>query len=320
MKKATLLLVAMTAILALCACSGGNPSSAADPAISETTAVSETTAATASTEPAGPPLYPLMDWDGESENWVTSDFSSLDAVHLDLYFKGFREVDFCSIIHANMGEDILDWVYQYDPNDNSRFQMTFTYKASDGETSKWILRGANTGEPRDFSGVTNPDMSSVIDFGTREFDGLKVGAYDAVEVSETSMHIDYVKLYYAPKTGNMYSMVSPSGGLPEPMFFWGNPYAEDLEAEMGIEFVSFCPVFDARIPETIIGEFTLVTGEERKTYSYRAGTTFKEWIDSEYNTDGWHTRNGDGCIYSADNQYYLYGEDSVRPLVGARPA
>lgn len=316
-EKAALLLVTVTAVLALCACSGGNPSSAAVPAASETTAVTDTTAPT---EPVGPPLYPLMDWDGESENWVTSDLTSLDAVHLDLYFKGFREVDFCSITRDNMGSEILDWVYQTDPNDDSRFQMTFTYKASDGGTSRWILRGANTGEPRDFSGVANPEMSSVDDAGFREFDGLQVGVYDAVEVTETSMHIDYVKLYFAPKTGNMYSMVSPSGGLPEPMFFWGSPYAEDYEAEMGIDFVSFCPVFSEPISETVIGEFTVVMGEERTTYPYRAGTSYIEWVDSEYNTDGWHTRNGDGWIYSADNQYCLYGEDLVRPLVGARPA
>lgn len=314
-KKAALLLVTMTAVLALCACSGGNPSSAAAPTVSETTA----TTATTPTEPAGPPLYPLMDWDGESENWVTSDLTSLDAVHLDLYFKGFREVDFCSITRDNMGSEILDWVYQTDPNDDSRFQMTFTYKASNGETSRWILRGANTGEPRDFSGISNPDMSSVIDFDAREFDGLRVGAYDAVEITDTSMHIDYVKLYFAPKTGNMYSMVSPSGGIPEPMFFWGY-YTEDYEAEIGFDSYSPCPVFGEPIPETIIGEFTVIMGEERKTYSYRVGTTFLEWVDSEYNTDGWHTRNGDGRIYSADNQYGLYGEYLVSPLVGARPA
>ena len=316
-KKAALLLVTMTAVLALCACSSGNPSSAAVPAANETTAVSETTAAP--TEPAGPPLYPLMDWDGESENWVTSDFTSLDAVQLDLYFKGFREVDFYCLTHE-VGEEILDWVYQADPNDDSRFQMTFTYKASNGETSRWILRGANTGEPRDFSGATNPDMSSVDYFGIREFDGLQLGSYFCMEMTETSMHLDYVHLFYAPRTGNMYSMVSPSGGIPEPALFWGSPYAEDYEAEMGIDFVSFCGVFRERIPETIIGEFTVVTGEERNTYSYRAGTTYLEWVDSEYNTDGWHTRNGDGYIYSADNQYCLYGEDLVRPLVGARPA
>lgn len=314
-KKAALLLVTMTAVLALCACSGGNPSSAAAPTVSETTA----TTAPTPTEPAGPPLYPLMDWDGESENWVTSDLTSLDAVQLDLYFKGFREPDFYCLTHE-VGDEILDWVYQTDPNDDSRFQMTFTYKASNGETSRWILRGANTGEPRDFSGISNPDMSSVIDFGAREFDGLRVGAYDAVEITDTSMHIDYVKLYFAPKTGNMYSMVSPSGGIPEPMFFWGSPYAEDYEAEMGIDFVSFCGVFSEPISDTIIGEFTVVTGEERNTYSYRAGTTYLEWVDSEHNTDGWHTRNGDGYIYSADNQYCLYGEDPVRPLVGAQPA
>lgn len=210
-------------------------------------------------------------------------------------------------------------------SDGPHVQLEFTYVSNVGtrrEISKnWVFRAEHTDEIIDFSGVGNPGEDVIWDSGDFVYCcGLTGRGYSKKyeEGEQTSIN---VKLFYSKSTGNMYSIVEEdtieayektmtlnNGEIYNPGFFdvtlRSTPYAIEYPLSRPSTYE-----FTVKYPDT----------EETKTYTFKIGSTYNEWVSSQYNTDGWRADPKDKTkIISADGKYSLPANDKIQNKITAR--
>lgn len=271
--------------------------------------------------------YPSEIWDTTGDEWEVLPYTTADAISVDLFYRGFREVDLCGDVEGDVGTnrgtcEMRNVVYS---SDGPHVQLEFTYVSNVGtrrEISKnWVFRAEHTDEIIDFSGVGNPGEDVIWDSGDFVYCcGLTGRGYSKKyeEGEQTSINVE---LFYSKSTGNMYSIVEEdtieayektmtlnNGEIYNPGFFdvtlRSTPYAIE------------CPLSR---PSTY--EFTVKYSdtEETKTYTFKIGSTYKEWVSSKYNTDGWKVDPADNTrIISADGKYFLLANNKIKPTIIAK--
>ena len=271
--------------------------------------------------------YPSEIWDTTGDEWEVLPYTTADAISVDLFYRGFREVDLCGDvegdIRTNRGTcEMRNVVYS---SDGPHVQLEFTYVSNVGtrrEISKnWVFRAEHTDEIIDFSGVGNPGEDIIWDSGDFVYCcGLTGRGYSKKyeEGEQTSIN---VKLFYSKSTGNMYSIVEEdtieayektmtlnNGEIYNPGFFdvtlRSTPYAIEYPLSRPSTYE-----FTVKYPDT----------EETKTYTFKIGSTYNEWVSSQYNTDGWRADPKDKTkIISADGKYSLPANDKIQNKITAR--
>ena len=271
--------------------------------------------------------YPSEIWDTTGDEWEVLPYTTADAISVDLFYRGFREVDLCGDvegdIRTNRGTcEMRNVVYS---SDGPHVQLEFTYVSNVGtrrEISKnWVFRAEHTDEIIDFSGVGNPGEDVIWDSGDFVYCcGLTGRGYSKKyeEGEQTSIN---VKLFYSKSTGNMYSIVEEdtieayektmtlnNGEIYNPGFF-----------DVTLRSIPYAIEYPLSRPSTY--EFTVKypDTEETKTYTFKIGSTYKEWASSRYNTDGWRADPKDKTkIISADSKYSLPANDKIQNKITAR--
>lgn len=271
--------------------------------------------------------YPSEIWDTTGDEWEVLPYTTADAISVDLFYRGFREVDLCGDvegdIRTNRGTcEMRNVVYS---SDGPHVQLEFTYVSNVGtrrEISKnWVFRAEHTDEIIDFSGVGNPGEDVIWDSGDFVYCcGLTGRGYSKKyeEGEQTSIN---VKLFYSKSTGNMYSIVEEdtieayektmtlnNGEIYNPGFFdvtlRSTPYAIEYPLSRPSTYE-----FTVKYPDT----------EETKTYTFKIGSTYNEWVSSQYNTDGWRADPKDKTkIISADSKYSLPANVKIQNKITAR--
>ena len=256
---------------------------------------------------------PLLDcpsekWDGTGDEWEVLPYNTLDAISIDLFYRGFRELDYSLPLRDDSGLNrgtckTEDVVYSTDGN---HVQLVFTYITNAGTSkevsSVWEFHAEHTGEFVDISGVGNPDpecigemfayVNGVIGFG---YSGQVGDGYREVE------------LYYSPGSGNMYSYEYE---LTEEMFVDGELFEPGFLSTIDLTRPY---VIDYPLPNPSTYTFSIKHSgtDEILTYTFKIGSTYKEWVYSRYNTDGWKVDPKDNTrIVSADGKYYITGADA----------
>lgn len=269
--------------------------------------------------------YPTEIWDTTGDNWVELPYKTADAISLDLYYKGFTEIDFCNAVkpdpYNNLGAcEMRNVVYT---TDGTHYQIEFTHVTNVGtyrEVSlNYVFRAEHTDELVDISGVGNPDAESICE-PMDSLAGTILYSY-GMKCEEGDSELIDVSLFYSPSRGNMYSLKKETtfemlnkiiayndGQSYDPGFL--SPY--NPQGHNAI-------VFPLNNPSTY--EFTVKYSdtEETKTYTFKIGSTYKEWASSRYNTDGWRVDPKDNTkIISADGKYSLPANDKIQNKITAR--
>lgn len=253
----------------------------------------------------------------DSHKWQESQKMGTD-ISVDTYLLGYPEINLDAEQDAS---DYLTDIKYYNRDDDIMLTFTYVMPEYNSYESYWELHAQHSDAPINISGypLTKSDMY----FSTLRQDSLQYYAF-ALENSE-----DYriVTIMYAEKTGNVYSLCCKNPLIID---------NEDRQREPNIVFA-----YDETMPmlpegfwqmtdegfivspkKPVIAEFKLYTGEEYKTYQYRTGTTFAEWVNSDLNTDGWFygkaiTEEGlTNAFISPDGNYYSY-DMLILPVVTA---
>lgn len=269
--------------------------------------------------------YPTEIWDTTGPGWEVLPYNTVDAISVDLYYKGFIEIDFCGAIqpdpYNNLGACAMrNIVYT---SDGTHFQIEFTHVTNVGTWREvsldYIFRAEHTGELVDISSVGNPDAESIGE-PLNSLAGTKSYMY-GLKCEEGDSELIDVSLFYSRATGNMYSLTKRmtfealdkiitrnDGQSYDPRFLY--PYNPDGP---------YAILFPINNPSTY--ELTVAypdTGET-KTYTFKIGSTYKEWVYSSYNTDGWRVDPKDNTrIISADGNYSLPADKKVTPSITAK--
>lgn len=240
---------------------------------------------------------PATNWaiqeDLSNGEWKASEVTGSD-ICVDTFVNGFPELSLGEYVE-NM-QDVKYYVQ------DSRYILTFTYHMPEHD-SYWELHAEHTGKPVNISGISESDMV-LFNEGEAEY-GLHVANYAVISTDGD------VSLYYAEKTGNSYSL------------YCKNPYfvgevSKQVYPNIIFGFDAEHPVFSEEIYNVtekgfvhplktpLMLDFSIVTGEETKTYKYRFGSTMEEWVNSELNTDGWVCSGTSSYTFlSPDNQYSI---------------
>lgn len=246
-------------------------------------------------------VYPVVEWAPISENAEIGQYTDIRLIDLDLYLRGFKEVQFELTEKANsdVSAKFKDIKYTFD---GSRLQINFTYETDRG-SSEWEIHADNTGEELDISDIGGAEPSTI--WGPKKQDGLLKSNYlSYYSTSDGGFQCIDVYLYYSPETGNMYSLHSISPDGPGFNLIHSDEY-----------YLPFAFLYGTS--EEIVSEFTIKFGQETKTYSYVVGMKFGDWAKSKYNTDNW--RLWDAQVISPDNKYSMFDTDIVEPNVIAAP-
>lgn len=293
----------------------------------ETVSVEESNQQTCSFERYQEPLldYPTEIWDTTGENWVELPYNTADAISLDMYYKGFTEIDFCNAVkpdpYNNLGAcEMRNVVYT---TDGTHYQIEFTHVTNVGTQREvslnYVFRAEHTDELVDISGVGNPDAESICE-PMDSLAGTILYSY-GMKCEEGDSELIDVSLFYSPSRGNMYSLKKETtfemlnkiiayndGQSYDPGFL--SPY--NPQGPNAIVFPLNNPStyeFTVKYPDT----------EESKTYTFKIGSTFKEWASSRYNTDGWRADPKDKTkIISADSKYSLPANVKIQNKITAR--
>lgn len=269
--------------------------------------------------------YPTEIWDTTGENWVELPYNTADAISLDMYYKGFTEIDFCNAVkpdpYNNLGAcEMRNVVYT---TDGTHIQIEFTHVTNVGtyrEVSlNYVFRAEHTDELVDISGVGNPGAEAIGE-PMDSLAGTILYTYGRNYEEGDSGLID-VSLFYSPRTGNMYSLKKET---PFEVIDKIIAYNDGQSYDPG--FLSpFNPegpnaiVFPLDNPSTYELTVKYPDTEESKTYTFKIGSTYKEWASSQYNTDGWRVDPKDNTrIISADGKYSLPASNKIKPTITAR--
>lgn len=269
--------------------------------------------------------YPSEIWDTTGDEWEELPYNTVDAISLDMYYKGFTEIDFCGAVkpdpYNNLGAcEMRNIVYT---SDGTHFQIEFTHITNVGTQREvslnYIFRAEHTDELVDISSVGNPDAEAIGE-PMNSLAGTKLYIY-GMKCEEGDSALVDISLFYSPSTGNMYSLTKETplevidkiikyndGQSYDPIFL--APYSS-----AGPNAIVF-PLDD---PSTY--EFTIKYSdtEETKTFTFKIGSTFKEWASSKYNTDGWKVDPADNTrIISADGKYFLLANNKIKPTIIAK--
>ena len=249
--------------------------------------------------------YPTVKWDATGDEWQPAKYTSVSAVSVDLYRRGFKEIILEKAINQPSDGicEIKDIEYT---SDGSRIQLIFTYVTNKGtakETSDvWELHAENTGERIDISGVGNPHPMCVYETMTL-FDG-NTEMFGYCSADGTVAH-----LFYSPATGNMYSLQCFEGMGPSPTLF---------EYDTRYKPIAFWE--PPAEPALYAFNMTMGGTDEVREYEFNIGMTFGQWVNSKFNIDGWKRDPKDSTrIVSADGKYYVGANDIIFPNAVAWP-
>ena len=269
--------------------------------------------------------YPTEIWDTTGDEWEELPYNTVDAISLDLYYKGFTEIDFCNAVkpdpYNNLGAcEMRNIVYT---SDGTHFQIEFTHITNVGTQREvslnYIFRAEHTDELVDISSVGNPDAEA-IDEPMNSLAGTKSYAY-GMKCEEGDSALVDVLLFYSPSTGNMYSLTKET-----PLEVIDKIIKYNDGQSYGPVFLSPSTpegpnaiVFPIDNPSTYELTVKYPDTEETKTYTFKIGSTYKEWVSSQYNTDGWKVDPKDNTrIISADGKYSLPASNKIKPTITAR--
>lgn len=249
--------------------------------------------------------YPSVKWDATGDEWQPAKYTSVSAVSVDLYLRGFKEI----ILEKSLDQpdfgvcEIKDIDYT---SDGSRIQLIFTYVTNKGTAKEmaetWEIHAENTGEKLDISGVGNPHPMCVYE-PTTLFDG------NTIDFGYCSADGIAVYLFYSPATGNMYSLQAVAGHGPSPTLF---------EYDTRYKPIAFWE--PPAEPALYAFNMTMGGTDEVREYEFNIGMTFGQWVNSKFNIDGWKRDPKDSTrIVSADGKYYVGANDIIFPNAVAWP-
>lgn len=249
--------------------------------------------------------YPSVKWDATGDEWKPAKYTSLSAVSVDLYLKGFKEIILEKAVNQpDLGIcEIKDIEYT---SDGSRIQLIFTYVTNKGTAKEmaetWEIHAENTGEKLDISGVGNPHPMCVYE-PTTLFDG------NTIDFGYCSADGIAVYLFYSPATGNMYSLQAVAEHGPSPTLF---------EYDTRYKPIAFWE--PPAEPALYAFNMTMGSTDEVREYEFNIGMTFGQWVNSKFNIDGWKRDPKDSTrIVSADGKYYVGADDIIFPNAVALP-
>ena len=270
--------------------------------------------------------YPTEIWDTTGPEWEELPYHTADAISVDLYYKGFTEIDFCNAVkpdpYNNLGAcEMRNVVYT---SDGTHFQIEFTHVTNVGTWREvsidYVFRAEHTGQLVDISSVCNPPDQDAIFEPMVSLAGTKLYGYSRkFEEGDTEM-ID-VSLFHSRRTGNTYSLaqIMPFETLDKIITCNDGEYYNP----------GFLSPFNPDGPNAILyplsnpSDYELTVSypdaEETKTYTFKIGSTYKEWVYSAYNTDGWRVDPKDNTrIISANGYYSLPADKKVTPSITAK--
>lgn len=248
------------------------------------------------------------------ETWTKIHPDYCDAC-LNAYFLGYGELrfsqdkrDYRSIRPITVKySDIFTFKECFEKD--GMLVIKFTYNHPKQDPTDWELHAMKCDALTNISGLTICAGATV---GFSNDDWFTSGRN--VQCREYLMYIEEgeereivggqkVLLVYAPETNSMYSLTCLDDvPIYEPRIFipWVD-YGDVPSVWSDLRSGALLP------PEEVyIRDVEIVMGNETRTYQYRFGMSFMEWVNSEFNTDGWYAQDGTlTTLISPDGQWKI---------------
>ncbi len=251
--------------------------------------------------------FPSYRWKSDGPEWYdASPYTSIAAVSTELFRNGFVEVNFERQLTQVTPPNSRIEVNAFRTN-GELYVVRFTLISNAGSSAEtrdeWELHAAQTGEFADISGIGSPYPDYIFE-----------RAYNSVRMMELmdycSMNDAYVSLYFSRTTGNMYSLHAADFHYSPTILYY----------ETGKRLPHSFTYIPPKEPSLYCFTVEFGTTGESASYEFLIGSSFSQWISSEYNTDGWaYDPNDRSKILSPDKQYYVKASDIITPKVIANP-
>lgn len=306
MKRWIALMLVLCALLSMTAgCGSQTPEATASSETTESPATSEATEATTQIPFEADDTPRMSEGDGgwkvhedfSDGTWQLCEETDPLLVEVAIMMSGFAE---CNLASDKYVSDVHYYVK------DGKAAVTFDRRISNGsEVSHWELHAAKSEEFINISGTPVGGGNTYTVHANTEGRGAGKLEHNWYRTQDGGT----VVTAFAPSTGNVYSIYCDSYAGEAPYF----PSGYDARTCVPIQPQYLDEFRDGKrgLPEkAYIGTFTIKLGDDGGTrqYQYRFGMSMSQWINSEYNTDGFSFDVLDPTTIVSPDGVYSYSD------------